>query len=354
MRIVSPDRLLLLSLCFSPAVVAAEDLSDGAAAPPEVLPWLGLQEWERDTEGPVQSLGQEGSFDDTHIFAPCVVRDGDRFLMYYCGATCTVEERVFQLGLAVSSDGIHFERSPENPIYSFGDQRTSILTPTVLRMADARSVREHGKLRMWFSATDFAGSPNTLHESTSTDGLHWDGPSPSQLKHVYAPTVMREDAPDGSRYRLWYIDGSGGPWIVRHASSRDGRSWSVTEAPSVILDQEWEKNNLFYPTVVKADGVYLMWYGSYWAGHPSMTATGFAASLDGITWYKSPHNPVHRPDASRPWESHYVTSQSLMRLDDGSFRIWYASRKEPPHVNKYFAINTARWSGPGRPGLAND
>jgi len=65
-----------------------------------------------------------------------------------------------------------------------------------------------------------------------------------------------------------------------------------------------------------------------------------------MRWHKSPHNPVLRPDPQRPWESHYTTSQSVLRLEDGSFRIWYASRKEPPFRNKYFAINTARWAGP--------
>jgi hypothetical protein len=33
-------------------------------------------------------------------------------------------------------------------------------------------------------------------------------------------------------------------------------------------------------------------------------------------------------------------------LPDGSFRYWYASRKAPPFLNLYFAINTARWTGP--------
>jgi hypothetical protein len=37
-----------------------------------------------------------------------------------------------------------------------------------------------------------------------------------------------------------------------------------------------------------------------------------------------------------------------MRLDDGSFRIWYASRRKPPFVNKYFAINTAVWQPSGK------
>ena len=31
-------------------------------------------------------------------------------------------------------------------------------------------------------------------------------------------------------------------------------------------------------------------------------------------------------------------------MPDGSLRIWYASRKKPPFVNKYFAINTAVWN----------
>ena len=38
-----------------------------------------------------------------------------------------------------------------------------------------------------------------------------------------------------------------------------------------------------------------------------------------------------------------MTSHSVIRMDNGSFRIWYASRKKPPFVNKYFAINTATW-----------
>jgi hypothetical protein len=90
-----------------------------------------------------------------------------------------------------------------------------------------------------------------------------------------------------------------------------------------------------------------MWYGSYWRGQDSQkTALGFAVSRDGLRWTKSPHNPVFRPDPMREWESHYTTSQSLIRLEDGSWRIWYASRTRPPFVHKYFAIGTARWAGP--------
>jgi hypothetical protein len=89
-----------------------------------------------------------------------------------------------------------------------------------------------------------------------------------------------------------------------------------------------------------------MWYASYLHEDRETTAIGFAASLDGIAWHKHPQNPVLRPDPERPWESNYVSSHSVIRLPDGSFRMWYASRKKPPFKNLYFALNTARWSGP--------
>jgi hypothetical protein len=38
----------------------------------------------------------------------------------------------------------------------------------------------------------------------------------------------------------------------------------------------------------------------------------------------------------------------VMRLPDGSFRLWYAGRKQPPWSNLYFAIGTAHWKGLGK------
>ena len=330
----------VLSFYWLVAVVLMSLPVEGA--PSELLPWLqSPQTWVRDTDGPIVSLGEAGAFDDTHIFAPAVAYEDDIFKLWYCGSPGAVHQRVFRLGLATSSDGRFFERRSDQPVYEFGDGKHSILTPTLLRQPDGATLREEGKLRMWFSSTWFAGESglHTLHEATSEDGIQWSEPSTSQLKNVYAPTVIKT----GRHYRMWFVDVAKDPWIIRHASSSDGRSWRVTPEPCVVIDQEWERSRLFYPTVLKMGDAYLMWYGSYWSGRPNTTALGFAASIDGLKWYKHPENPVFRPDPGRAWESHYVTSQSIMRLPDGSLRMWYASRKKPPFVNKYFAINTAVW-----------
>jgi len=315
-----------------------------AEHPVAVQRWLAPQNWVRDTQGPLLSLGEAGSFDDTHIFAPCVYREENEFRLFYCGSRGEVAKRVFALGLATSQDGRTFERRDATPVFTFGDGNHSILTPTLLRHLDGSPRREEGKLRMWFSSTDFTDKSglHTLHETTSGDGIHWSKPSPALLENVYAPTILRE----GEGYRMWYTDVAEEPWVIRAATSADGRQWTVVTKSVLVIDQKWERDRLFYPTVVKDEGAYLMWYGTYWSAHRNKTALGFAASTDGLTWHKSPHNPVLRPDENRAWESHYTTSQSVMRLPDGTWRMWYASRKAPPFVNKYFAINTVTWVGP--------
>ena len=332
----------MLSALF--CALLTSGIAAAADTPPDCLGcWLTPQSWQRDVEGPVVQLGTFGEFDDTHIFAPCVARVDDRFLLWYCGSRGTVKERVFGLGLTTSGDGRHFVKSAANPVFKFGDGRHSVLTPTILRNLDGTPQREDGKLRIWFSSTHFAAAGlHTLHEASSTDGVHWSKPSAPLLEHVYAPTVIK----DGNEYRMWYTDVASEPWVFRHASSRDGQAWRVTPDPVLVVDQAWEQKLLVYPTVLKVDNVYLLWYGSYWSAEANKTALGFAASIDGLRWCKNPHNPVFKPEPQHPWESHYTTSQSIVRLADGTWRIWYATRKAPPFVNKYFAIGTARWNGP--------
>ena len=308
--------------------------------------WLEPQQGQRDTAGPIISLGPEDAFDDTHLFAPCVAFENDRYSLWYSGSQGDVAHRVFQLGMATSNDGKQFEKHRNSPVFSFGDGKHSVLTATLLRSGDGQVLRENGRLRLWFSTTHFAGNSgvHTLHQSTSADGIRWSPPAPSQLENVYAPTIVKHNG----KYRMWYTDVSGNPWVIKHASSGDGVNWTVSDEPVVVIDQPWEQQRLFYPAVVHTDGVWLMWYGSYWSAHAHKTAIGFAVSRDGIRWHKHRQNPVFKPEPTRPWESHYTTSQSVMKLPDGSWRIWYASRKKPPFTNKYFAIGTARWSGPSR------
>ncbi len=348
-RLFAILNAVLFCVALPNVVLAQNKTNDARDIPDSLKRWLQPQDWQRDTAGPVLSLGEARAFDDTHIFAPCVARRDGEYMLWYSGSTGAVAQRGFSLGMATSKDGRGFARSSHGPVLKFSDGKRSVLTATLLRDPDGTPIAENGRLRMWFSATDFTDGTgrHALYESTSQDGAQWGEPSEALLEGVYAPTIIKETTDDGEdAYRMWYTDVSSGDWTIRTATSQDGREWDVHPDSVLTAEAEWEQNRLFYPTVLKVDGVYLMWYGSYWSARANTTAIGFAVSSDGIHWHRNPHSPVLTPVEDRAWESHYTTSQSVIRQDDGSFRIWYASRKQPPFVNKYFAINTAIWAGP--------
>lgn len=165
----------------------------GATEPPADLQrWLEPQVWEKDSGGPIVSLGKPGDFDDVHLFAPVVALENGRFQLWYCGSRGSRGNRVFRLGLATGTDGIHFDKYPGNPVLQFSDGEHSILTPGLLRNPDGSVLREDGKLRMWFSSAAFAKSGlHTLHETSSADGIAWAEPSAALLENVYCPTVLK-------------------------------------------------------------------------------------------------------------------------------------------------------------------
>lgn len=342
MRMMVVQRSICL-VCLAGALACAEPAH--AEIPPELQRWLGPQEWVRDRADPLIAVGKPGDFDDTHVLGPAIEIENGRQRLWYCGSQGDRQHRCYRLGLATSVDGKTFEKYPGKPLLEFGDGKHSVLTPTLLRNPDGTVFRENGRLRLWYSSCWLNhDTRHTLHESSSLDGTSWSPPSRELLEGVYAPTLIK----DGAVYKLWYTDVSARPWSIRYAESRDGTNWKPAAEPSLRLDQAWEHKNLFYPAVVKTGEVYLMWYGSWVNGAPElMTALGFAVSLDGLTWHKHPQNPVFRSAPEREWESHYVTGgETVMRLPDGSYRLWYATRKKPPFVNLYYAIGTARWNGP--------
>ena len=350
---MNPIRPITLTLLLAAPTVAF------AADDPALARWLQPHAWSRDSDTPALGLGAQGKFDDQHIFAPHVVQLNGEYWMYYCGSqkcidagtykgvprtSGTVDQRLFKVGLARSKDGVKFTRHSEEPVFSFGDDIHSIVTFALLKNADGSLLRENGKLRAYFAAVDFPHGTykHDLYETTSADGIAWSKPT-HVMENAYAPCVIKENG----KYRMWYTWIDKHPWHTNHAESDDGTHWTISEKPCIVMDQKWEVKDQVYPMVIKTEGVYLMFYGCYWADDKH-TALGFAASRDGLTWTKHPDNPMFRPEPTHDWESNFTTSQTLSRLADGSFRLWYAGRRQPPWTSLYFAMGTAHWAGPGK------
>lgn len=100
MRLILRQVVIFLAIVISHRNVVSDHASPPEEIPQELKIWLQPQDWQRDTDGPVLSLGETGTFDDTHVFAPSVAMLDGTYYLWYSGSTGAVADRVFRLGLA--------------------------------------------------------------------------------------------------------------------------------------------------------------------------------------------------------------------------------------------------------------
>ena len=108
--------------------------------------------WEKYPGNPVLDVGPTGSWDDKNVFTPFVHFDGTQFHMWYGGSDGSGR----RIGYATSSDGIVWNKHPDNPVLDVGPPSSwddkMVSRPTVLL--------ENDELKMWYTGN--AGSNDKI------------------------------------------------------------------------------------------------------------------------------------------------------------------------------------------------
>ena len=169
----------------------------GLARSPDTHTW-------RKEEEPVLDRGPYMSWDERDVADPYAIRIGSYFYLYYLGQDRADPPRQ-RIGLARSSDGIHWTKLRANPILELGApgafDEAGLGEPAVWA--------SHGFYWMLYTGRDFA-ERRRMGLARSTDGVHW-----RKLAAVFAgtegwdsevicdPTVLLE----GSEIRVWFGGG---------------------------------------------------------------------------------------------------------------------------------------------------
>jgi predicted GH43/DUF377 family glycosyl hydrolase len=226
---------------------------------------------------PVLRPGVTGAFDDSGVSLACIVPDGDALLLYYAGWNLGVTVAFRNsIGLAVSNDGLHFERVSPAPVLDRNRvDPFSLSYPFVMRGGDA--------WRMWYGSNLRGGASeremdHVIKHASGTDPSAW---SPSgticigiEREGEYAfsrPMVVR----DGALWRMWYSY-RGEQYRIGYAESNDGLQWQrhddrVGLHPS---GSGWDAQSIEYPWVFDHDGQRYMLYNGDGYGR-----TGFGMAV---------------------------------------------------------------------------
>jgi hypothetical protein len=246
-----------------------------------------------------------------------VIKDGDTYKMW-CSAGSEINGE--SIGYADSPDGLVWSLSSSNPLLAKGSldswEGGGVAHPTVLATA--------GGFQMWYVGLDVLGR-GAIGYASSSDGLTWQkhGGNPVLSPGVYDrssigfPTVVQDGPND---YKMWYSS-SNNIWL---ATSSDGLSWTKPFTTPVLAKGSsgaWDDFSVYAPHVVAGSSGYEMWYAGE-AATTRMPQIGYAWSDDGVTWTKSPANPVLTGD-SGTWEDETVTYPALIKEGSADYYMWY-------------------------------
>ncbi len=210
-----------------------------------------------------------------------ILWDGDHYKMWYTGYDGT-REGVKMLGLATSSDGVHWKRSPRNPLY----EKHWVEDMMVVRQGD----------RYYMFAE---GRGDQAHLLISDDGLQWSrkGPLDVRLQNgepipagpYGTPTAFHHDGV----WNLFYERYDAGVWLAR---SKDMNVWTNVSDEPVLRPgpAAYDKKFIAMNQIIPHNGrFYAYYHGSGEEDQPKrLWCTCLAVSDDLTHWTKYPGNPL--------------------------------------------------------------
>lgn len=208
--------------------------------------------WKDEPDNPILAPGEVGSFDDRHLVDPASVRWQGSVYLYYSALGAGPDS----IGLAISDDGISFDKHPE---------------PVIVGRAPEVVVHD-GLIHMLYSMENPQGGYE-FHLATSEDGFNFkkQGPvfKPSESGwdslSVVTPRILSEEG----IYILTYAgdrDEKDYPTGFGLAFSQDLRNWIKyprNPVMSVGGPGEWDSRAVWFPEMFHAHEKYYMWYEGY-------------------------------------------------------------------------------------------
>lgn len=228
---------------------------------------------------PVFTAEGEGHWDVKIRERGWILRDGDTWRLWFTGYDGTKPGQKM-LGLATSSDGLHWERDSRNPIYR------------ETWCEDMMVVKVDGIYYMFAE-----GAKDQAQLLTSSDGIEWKRRGTLDIRLTNGdpippgpfgtPTAWLE----AGTWYLFYERADQGVWL---ATSRDLEVWrNVQDEPVLAKGPEaFDKYAVALNQIISHEGLYYAYYHGSDTPQWREWSVNIARSKDLVHWEKSQQNPL--------------------------------------------------------------
>jgi len=239
-------------------------------------------------KNPVFEGAGPGHWDENIRERGWILYEDNMYHLWYTGYQGGKDDRK-NLGYALSTDGIHWQRHPDNPVYSKNWTEDMM----IVKVEDVYYMFAEGQ-------------HDITHLLTSTDRIHWEehgslvinqaNGEPISPGPFGTPTAYYEDG-------IWYLFYERNDEAIWLATSKDLKVWTNVQDDPVIEcgPQAYDKKMIALDQVIKYAEVYYAYYhGLEPNTSPDEWTSAIAASTDLVHWEKYPGNPIIRGDKSSP------------------------------------------------------
>jgi hypothetical protein len=226
---------------------------------------------------PVLSPGPIGSFDDSGVSLACILEAGGTTYLYYTGWNLgvTVPWRN-SIGLAISRDGLRFERFSPAPVMDRNRIDPYSLSYPFVRQDERGWEMWYGSNLRW--GPEQRDMDHVIKYASGPDASTWQptgticiGIEDSAEYAFSRPCVIRNEP----LWQMWYSF-RGASYRIGYAESKDGLHWTRHDAMAGIAPaaEGWDGESVEYPWIFDHDGCRYMLYNGNRYG-----VTGFGLAV---------------------------------------------------------------------------
>ncbi|MFH1237794.1 MAG: LamG-like jellyroll fold domain-containing protein [Candidatus Aenigmatarchaeota archaeon] len=266
--------------------------------------------WTWHENSPILTVGPVGAWDEQSLGGGSVVYHDGTYFLYYSGRRVGGEYGgIYAIGLATSTDGIHFTKYAGNPILEENPANAweggFVWSPSV--------IYDNGVFYMFYTARHDNLVNEVIGLATSTDGYHF-------TRYSNMPVIDRSSSGWDRKWichtsqpvwdasiSKWVILFSAGDYGTGYANEGEGvatspdlKVWTkYTNNPVITYNQNppWDEQRAYIARLVSQKGPDDKWYAYFdevdaYSNHRS----SYATSTDLFEWTRYGNNPVIEND----------------------------------------------------------